>query len=59
MTWGGFSPSIHPTNGSVFEEAKGGFTIITINPTARSVMSRSFTLFNKINKASQIDKSGT
>ena len=53
------SPSINLTNGSVFEEAKGGYTIITANLTARSMTSHSCTMLKKINKASQIDKSGT
>ena len=58
MTWGTFSPSIHPTNGSNLEEEKGGYTIITVNLTAKIVKSHSYTLLKKINKASQIEKSG-
>ena len=54
-----FSPPIHPTNRSISEEAKGGCTIITGNLTARIVTSHLCTLLKKINKASQIEKSGT
>ena len=42
-----------------FEESKRDYTIITENLTARSVTSHSCTLLKKINKASQIEKSGT
>ena len=51
MKWGKFSPSIQPTNGSIFEEAQGGYTVITVNPTARRMTSCSCTLFKKIKKA--------
>ena len=54
MKWGKFSPSIQPTNGSIAEKSRGGYTIITVNPTEISVMSRSCILLKKINKASQI-----
>ena len=59
MTCRKFSPSIHPTNGSISKERKGTHTIITANLTARSVTSHSCTLLKKINKASQIQKFGT
>ena len=41
------------------QKRKGGYNIITANLTARSVTSHSCTLLKKINKASQIEKSGT
>ena len=53
-----FLLSIHPTNGSISEGEKWGYIIITVNPTARNVTSRSCTLLKKKKKASQIEKSG-
>ena len=58
-TGGTFSPPIHPTNISISEKEKGGYTIITVNPTTRSVTSRSCKMLNKIKKSSQIEISGT
>ena len=53
MTYRTFSLSIHPTNGSISEEAKGAYNIIPANLTARSVKSHSCKLLKKINKASK------
>ena len=45
--------STYPTNGSIFEGAKGSFTITTANPTERSVESSLCKLFKKIKRDSK------